>query len=116
VFDSLFKNKGIRRDNYDKYRENFDVILNNSYTDERFNALEFSSYLNITIKDLNKLSKYFYGIEFKELVLEKRLEASKELLKYKSIDAAAYEVGFSDPSYFVRCYESKFKKPPYSSL
>ena len=49
-----------------------------------------------------------------ELLRNLRLKRSREMLTttQKSISEIAYEVGFSTPAYFTRCYKEAFGETP----
>lgn len=49
-----------------------------------------------------------------ELLRNIRLKRSREMLTttQKSISEIAYEVGFSTPAYFTRCYKEAFGETP----
>ena len=49
-----------------------------------------------------------------ELVRELRLKRSRELLisTSRSVSEIAYEVGFSTPAYFTRCFRDCFNETP----
>ena len=54
------------------------------------------------------------GISPNDIIREARLKRADRLLETtdKSISEIAYEVGFSSPSYFTKCYREFFGRTP----
>ncbi len=62
---------------------------------------------------LSVLFKKYTGITIPQYIKKERLNASKELLKSgMSISQAAYTVGFSTESYFIKCFKDEFGETP----
>ncbi|MBQ8762705.1 MAG: helix-turn-helix transcriptional regulator [Clostridia bacterium] len=62
---------------------------------------------------MSMIFKKYTGITIPQYIKKERLNASKELLKSgMSISQAAYTVGFSTESYFIKCFKDEFGITP----
>ncbi|MEO2202901.1 AraC family transcriptional regulator [Paenibacillus pabuli] len=55
------------------------------------------------------------GKGFLELLNDKRLSVARKLLRESDLNTAeiAYEIGYSDPSYFYKLFKQRYKKTPF---
>ena len=62
--------------------------------------------------------KALTGVSPVELVRTVRLQRGRELLQTtdKTVSEVAYEVGFSAPSYFTKCFKDEFGVGPSEML
>ena len=120
---------------YSKYMGDFnktEIEPNSTSLDQQF-ILEIVKYTQENIKETNlnveKLSDEFNlsrsqlyrkiktltGLTANELIRKIRLERAKELLKESSapsVSEISYNVGFSSPSYFSKCFKAHFGMLP----
>ena len=87
------------------------------YVEESYNYAnlkEISLKLNQPNYKISKFLKEVTGKTFQELILEKRLEKAKELLKHTdySIAEIIREVGYENTTYFYKIFKEKFKMSP----
>ena len=63
---------------------------------------------------LYRKMKHLTGMTVSEFIREMRLTKALELLRENNLSIAevAYETGFSNPSYFTKCFKERFKQPP----
>ena len=89
------------------------LILETKYQ-EKVNVEDFSQKLGISRVHLYRKIKKLTGISVSEFVKIVRLKKSLELLNNsgKNVAEIAYEVGFSSPSYYTKCFKDQFKMSP----
>ena len=70
--------------------------------------------MGISRAQLYRKIKTMTGISPNDIIREARLKRADRLLETtdKSISEIAYEVGFSSPSYFTKCYREFFGRTP----
>ena len=70
--------------------------------------------MGISRAQLYRKIKTMPGITPNDIIREARLKRADRLLETtdKSISEIAYEVGFSSPSYFTKCYREFFGRTP----
>ncbi|MCB0631791.1 MAG: helix-turn-helix domain-containing protein, partial [Lewinella sp.] len=82
--------------------------------DEHFGIVQLAEAVNISRVQLYRKVKALTGHSPSVFMRYVRLEHAKELLLTSGLNIAqiAYEVGFSDPSYFSRSFQEAFGKSP----
>ena len=83
-------------------------------SDSAFTLSAMASELGYSISYLSTLFKRCFGENFRDYLLELRLERAKILLlttQMKNYEIAA-AVGIDDPNYFSVCFRRKYKKTP----
>lgn len=90
------------------------AIIEANLSEPTFNVDALS--LEIGISSRHLLNKIQSLTEFKpvELILKMRLKKAAELLKeqHLTISEIAYEVGFSSPGYFSKCFQKEYQVSP----
>jgi AraC family transcriptional activator of pobA len=98
-------------------------------TEDRFRLLEnaieihfrtnrqasfYADELNLSLKQLNRLTKSSVGKTISELLIDRVILESQRLLTYSddSIAEIAAQLGFDDPSYFTRLFRKKISATP----
>ncbi|MGM0530562.1 MAG: hybrid sensor histidine kinase/response regulator transcription factor [Bacteroidota bacterium] len=63
---------------------------------------------------LYRKMKHLTGMTVSEFIREMRLNKALELLRESNLSIAevSYKTGFSNPSYFTKCFKDRFKQPP----
>ena len=100
----LYKRLGVAKDYMDTY-----------YT--RDIDLETVSHVSLlSMSHFKRLFKEYYGINPHEYIVNKRLEKAKELLSYSDLEVRniCTEVGFENPSSFIRLFKSRYDRTPSS--
>ena len=89
-------------------------IVEENLTDTDFGVEEISSEVGLSRVQLYRKVKAITGMTVVDLLRKARLNRAKALLAEtdKSISEIAYEVGFSSPSYFTKCYKDEYKILP----
>lgn len=92
---------------------NFKSLIDRFY--EQQNDLDFyAERLNVTKRKLSEICKKELGRPATSLLNERLIMESKRLLKHtiKTISEIAYELNFTDPSYFVKFFKSNTSLTP----
>ena len=89
-------------------------IVEENLTDTDFGVEEISGEIGLSRVQLYRKVKAITGMTVVDLLRKARLNRAKALLAEtdKSISEIAYEVGFSSPSYFTKCYKDEYKILP----
>ena len=89
-------------------------IVEENMADTDFGVEEISSEVGLSRVQLYRKVKAITGMTVVDLLRKARLNRAKTLLAEtdKSISEIAYEVGFSSPSYFTKCYKDEYKILP----
>ena len=89
-------------------------IVEENLTDTDFGVEEISGEIGLSRVQLYRKVKAITGMTVVDLLRKARLNRAKTLLAEtdKSISEIAYEVGFSSPSYFTKCYKDEYKILP----
>lgn len=94
-------------------------VLDENITNSAFSVEDFSKAMNVSRMQLHRKIKALTGQSASEFLRSQRLKMAAKLLRDKniSISEVGYSVGFSDPSYFTRCFKQEFGCAPseYSS-
>jgi AraC-like DNA-binding protein len=89
-------------------------ILDAQLSDENFNIESLGRAIGISRTQLYRRILALTGKSTNDLIRDVRMDKARSLLKRKSgnISEIAFEVGFSNPSYFSKCFAGKFGCPP----
>lgn len=89
------------------------IVLDN-LPNEKFGVREVAKSLGLSRSQVLRRVKSVTGKSVNQLIREIRLEEALKLLKEekKTIAEIAYEVGFSSPSYFSKCFYDHFRCTP----
>ncbi|AOT68569.1 response regulator transcription factor [Geosporobacter ferrireducens] len=93
------------------------VVLAKEYIKDHFNKEisleEVAEYVDLNPHYFSKLFKKIEGKNFKDYLIELRMEIAKELLKTTkfSIKEIAYKVGYNDANYFSRAFKRYTGRP-----
>ncbi|MCU4165881.1 substrate-binding domain-containing protein [Carboxylicivirga caseinilyticus] len=90
-----------------------DLVLENEYS-EKINVEDLSSQLGISRVHLYRKIKKITGLSISEFITQIRLKQALVLLRNSdnTISEIAYQVGFSTPSYFTKCFKEQIKMSP----
>ncbi|MBS2100292.1 substrate-binding domain-containing protein [Carboxylicivirga linearis] len=90
-----------------------DLVLDNEYS-EKVNVEDLSSELGLSRVHLYRKIKKITGLSVSEFITQIKLKQAMVLLRRseKAISEIAYQVGFSSPSYFTKCFKEQFKMSP----
>ena len=82
--------------------------------DEHFNVDAFAADVGLSPRQLQRKLKSITDLTPSAFIRRMRLERGAQLVQqdYGTISEIAYEVGFSSPSYFSRCFKDEFGTSP----
>jgi len=85
-------------------------MLQTNYLDNEFRVEDYAQKLTMSKSQLYRKITSLSGYSANDLLKEFRLEKAKELLRKKkhNISEVAIETGFTSPSYFTKCFKTKF--------
>ena len=97
-----------------KFVEKFRTIIQTNLSNSDLNVEAISSELGISRAQLYRKIKSITGVSPNDIIRKARLKRAERLLETtdKSVSEVAYEVGFSSPSYFTKCYREFFGCTP----
>ncbi|HMJ71424.1 MAG TPA: nickel-binding protein [Cyclobacteriaceae bacterium] len=89
-------------------------VLDSHLSDENFNITSLVKSVGISRAQLYRKIHSLAGKAPNNLIRDLRLEKARTLLKRKTgnVSEVAFEVGFSNPSYFAKCFAKRFGRLP----
>lgn len=89
------------------YREQIHHIIKEKLSESSFSLSGLADTMGLSSGYLSRLFKQYYGIPFRDYVLEERMNHAKILLLStpKKIYEISLEVGFEDPNYFSATFK-----------
>ena len=97
-----------------QFVEKFRTIIQGNLGNSDLNVETISHEMGISRAQLYRKIKSIAGISPNDIIREARMKRADRLLETtdKSVSEIAYEVGFSSPSYFTKCYREFFGRTP----
>jgi AraC-like DNA-binding protein len=85
-------------------------VLERKMKNEKFNVVELCEHVGISRPHLYRRIQHLFGRSPNHLINEIRLKEAVKLLqrRFGNISEIAYEVGYSNPSYFSKCFQKRF--------
>ena len=89
-------------------------VLDTHISDPDFNSDFFCRQMGMSRTQLHRKLTAIVGMSTTEFIRSQRLKLASDLLRNTdaSVSEVAYQVGFSTPSYFNRCFKEHFGKTP----
>ncbi|MGL4852733.1 MAG: hybrid sensor histidine kinase/response regulator transcription factor [Phocaeicola sp.] len=96
----------------------FKALVAQRMKEPELNVEELGKEMGLSRVQLYRKLKSLTNYAPNELLRQMRLKKAKSMLSSSdmSISEIAYEVGFSSPSYFTKCYKEQFKESPTDFL
>lgn len=93
-------------------------VLKSSLFEKENNMEKFCKLLGVSTSKLYRDAVHLTGLSPNELLNEIRLSTALDLLhnQHKNISETSYELGFTNPSYFTKCFKKRFNIPPADFL
>ncbi|TXE09057.1 response regulator [Gelidibacter salicanalis] len=90
------------------------LVLDQHLNDPEFNAESFSKYVGMSRMQLHRKMLAFTGLSTSNFIRSQRLKQAAAILQSSqyTINEVAYMVGFSTPSYFIKCFKETYGKTP----
>jgi AraC-like DNA-binding protein len=88
--------------------------IEDNFTDPDFGVEELANHLNISRSSLNRKMRDILNTTANNYIRDKKIEKAEELLRTSSmqINEICYKVGFTTPSYFIKCFRKKYGMSP----
>ncbi len=103
--------------NLSSFLEKVTSIIEDQISNEQFGVSELADAVHMSRSNLLRKIKKETGQSASQYIRSLRLKKAKELLKETemTVSEISFEVGFSNSSYFIKCYREEFGHPPGES-
>ncbi|MCW3804071.1 helix-turn-helix domain-containing protein [Plebeiibacterium marinum] len=103
-----------RHNSENKFIENLTSIVEENLSDENFGVKKLAEKACMSREQIYRKLKAYNNYSASQFIREIRLNKAKEMLlkSEKNISEIAYLVGFSSPSYFIKCFHEHFGHTP----
>lgn len=93
--------------------ERFEAVIQKKLF-ENASIKEIASMLSISVSSLERMCLKHYQMRPKQVILKKKLEHSKVLLRFPdaNVKAVAYKMGFNSVAYFCKCFKQETDLTP----
>ena len=94
------------------------AVLEKNYVDPTFQADSYAQKLVMSKSQLYRRVTALTGLSPNDFLQHYRLEKAKDLMRKKkyNVSEVAFELGFSSPSYFTKCFKRRFNLLPLAYL
>ena len=98
----------------DPFLMKFRDFIDKNYADSDLNVETIGAEFGLSRVQLYRKVKALTGQSPVELLRTIRLQKGRQLLQssHKAVSEVAYEVGFTSPSYFTKCFKDEFGMSP----
>ena len=98
----------------EQFLHNLKQIVLDNLANEQFGVEHLSESIRLSRSHLHRRLKKLKGKSISQFIREVRLEKAKEMLDTENlmVSEIAYKVGFSSPSYFIKCFHDYFGYAP----
>ena len=112
--DTLLSSEGTREN---AFISRFKKVIEERMTDSELSVETIGSELGLSRVQLYRKVKALTGSSPVDLLRKARLNKAQQLLQTTdlSVSEIAYQVGFTSPSYFTKCYKDEYGKVPGES-
>jgi AraC-like DNA-binding protein len=92
--------------------------LDQKYSDDHFDVEECGETMAMSKSQLYRKTIAQLGVSPNSLLKEYRLEKAKEMMRRKnaSVSQISFDTGFTSPSYFTKCFKSRYAMLPLDYL
>jgi len=89
-------------------------IIEENISNEQFGVSELADRIGMSRSNLLRKVKSSTNLSVSQFISQVRLKKAMEMLKdsSSSVSEISYQVGFSSPSYFIKCFRDYFGYPP----
>lgn len=91
-----------------EFKDKLERAIEENYS-KHWRANDYASHLNMSVTQLNALSKQYFSRSTETLIQDRVLVEIKRLLAYttKPVKEICYDLNFDDPAYFTRFFKKK---------
>ncbi|MBW6478943.1 MAG: response regulator [Bacteroidales bacterium] len=102
----------------EKFLEKVQQIVDNEMCDVQFSADDFAKKIGMSRMQLHRKLTALTGLSANAFIREQRLKMAIQKLNNQtgSVSEIAYSVGFSSPSYFIKCFRENYQMTPREYL
>ena len=88
--------------------------IESNFSNPDFGVEDIAALLNISRSSLNRKMRDILNTTANNYIRDKRIEKAEELLRTSSmqVNEICYKVGFTTPSYFIKCFRKKYDMSP----
>jgi AraC-like DNA-binding protein len=88
--------------------------MENNYSNPDFGVEDLANMLNISRSSLNRKMRDILNTTANNYIRDKKIEKAEELLRTSTmqVNEICYKVGFTTPSYFIKCFRKKYGMSP----
>ena len=96
------------------FLENLKEIIGRNCSNEQFGVSELAQEIGMSRSNLLRKVKKMTGLSVAQFIRQIRLIESRKLLldTEATVSEIAYQVGFSSPSYYIKCFREYYGYPP----
>jgi len=89
-------------------------VIEENISDEQFGVSELANEIAMSRSNLLRKVKKISNLSVSQFINQIRLKKAMDMLKETSLTVSevSYEVGFSSPSYFIKCFRDNYGYPP----
>jgi len=89
-------------------------VIEDNISNEQFGVSELAGEIGMSRSNLLRKVKKQTGLSVSQFIRNVRLHKADEMLRGESFNVSeiSYKVGFSSPSYFIRCFREYYGYPP----
>ncbi len=89
-------------------------IVEENISNEQFGVSELAERIGMSRSNLLRKVKSLSNLSVSQFISQVRLRRAMEMLKDSSLNVSeiSYQVGFSSPSYFIKCFRDHYGFPP----
>ena len=113
--DNLFSPKEIAVTSADKvFLDKVQLILDQHLSSPEFTSEVFSKHVGMSRMQLHRKILAYTGLSTSNFIRSQRLKQATSILRSSqyTINEVAYMVGFSTPSYFIKCFKEMYGQTP----
>jgi TolB-like protein/AraC-like DNA-binding protein/Tfp pilus assembly protein PilF len=102
---------------YNDFYNQAKALVLNEISNEHFGVSELADTMNMSRSSLLRKIKKQTGLSASQFIRKVRLDEAKSLLEETELTVSeiSYKVGFSNNSYFIKCFREEFGFPPGES-
>ncbi len=117
--DNMFRPKEIAVTSADEvFLKKVQAILDDELSNPDFNAEAFSKHVGMSRMQLHRKMLAYTGLSTSNFIRSQRLTQAMTVLQSSeyTINEVAYMVGFSTPSYFIKCFKDMYGQTPFEYI
>lgn len=102
----------------EKFLAKVQKIVDTEISDMQFSANDFTKKIGMSRMQLHRKLTALTGLSANAFIRDQRLKMAIQKLKKQSgsVSEIAYSVGFSSPSYFIKCFKENYQMTPNEYL